>query len=161
MVPGLSRQEELRKASPALRRSPEAWAMWNIEMSFLVGLRTKRNLPWPSIATRPPSRRSLKGEPGTELRAPVWPPLLKAETSEEGELGGEPGSERKTYCWFEVCAEAREVRATKMIRDERRRRKARRDKIREGRVNRANGKGPIRVAIGLSPAVSRAARTGS
>ena len=63
-------------------------------MSLLVGFKMKRNLPWPSMATRPPSRRSVKGEPETEVRAPVWPALLKPEMSEEGELGGEPGKER-------------------------------------------------------------------
>src|SRR5690242_12800138 len=70
--------------------APEAWSIWNMEISLLCGFKTKRNLPWPSMATRPPWRRSLNGELGTELKAPVWLVLLNAETEEEGE----PGTER-------------------------------------------------------------------
>ena len=47
-----------------------------------------------------------------------------------------------------------------MVRKERRPRKAKRGRIREEKVQRANGRGSICVAIELSSAVSRAARTG-
>jgi hypothetical protein len=70
-------------------RAPEAGSIWNIEMSSLCGFKMKINLANPSLATRPPSRRSLKGEPGTRLRAPVWLALLNPETREEVGAGEE------------------------------------------------------------------------
>ena len=65
-------------------------SIWNIEMSSLVGFKTKRNFPWPSMARRPPSNRSLKGELSNRFSDPVWLTLANPGT-EEGE--GEPGAE--------------------------------------------------------------------
>ena len=61
-----------------------------MEMLLLLAFKTKRNLPWPSMAMSPPSNRSGIGNPVIGLSSPVCAALVNPDTTEVGEFGWEP-----------------------------------------------------------------------